>query len=370
MTLIVIVVLAALAWWRWPETQPGAQPETERVASQSSGVAVLEQPTPPAPNAEPQEADTGETRSALEQYKERTRYPATTRRLSEDSFDLLNPGARHENRQALPGEDALGWEVLYTADRFFVRGSEPVLVSLQLWHRGEAVLPAQVSLVANAEGGNGDAAPVRLAVQTDGKAATAVFEPDRQWSGYVGKVRVRAQFSAEGLSSRSGELDFFFTGSERIPATFTGAFRDRLGDGDLLIDVGLDVKKEGVFRVEGNLFDANGQPFGWARFEGPLAPGASIATLRFYGLLFHDAQAQGPYTLRDLRGFLMQPGHVPDRADIPELAGGWQTEGHYPLEGFRSEENHSARRQRMIEMYEDAERRGVRLTRPEYTGDG
>ncbi|NNL95385.1 MAG: hypothetical protein HKO64_07145, partial [Xanthomonadales bacterium] len=266
-----------------------APPDTEMLAKTGHGEALQVSNEP----------------SALDQFRERTRYPASTRKINENSFDLLNPGARHENRQALPGPDNpdLAWQVLFTADRFFVTGDEPILISLQLWNRGEAVLPESVSLQAEAVGPGDRRAPVMLAARSDGKAKTTVFEPNKHWPEYLGRVRVGAKFSARDLKPQSGELDFFFTGKERVPAHFTGTFRDFMAGGDLLIEVGLDVHRDGIFRIDGNLFDRAGKPFGWARFEGPLAQGNAVAALRYYGLLFHDAEAQAPFTLRNLHGY-------------------------------------------------------------------
>ena len=155
-----------------------------------------------------------------------------------------------------------------------------------------------------------------------------------------------------------------------MPARFTNEFDDRLDNGDLLIDVGMEVISAGVFRIDGNLFDNAGVAFGWARFEGELQPGRAIVSLRYYGLLFHDTQAAGPYVLKGLYGYRLRPGHIPNREDIPELANEYRTTGHYKLISFRSDQNDSSQRQKMIRLYEEAERRGVKLTQPEYTGDG
>ena len=84
--------------------------------------------------------------------------------------------------------------------------------------------------------------------------------------------------------------------------------------------------------------------------------------------MFHDAEAQPPYVLKGLRGYRLRPGDIPDREDMQEFAGDYVTTGSYALNSFRSEVNYSRRRQRMIQMYEEAERRGVKLTKPAYTG--
>ena len=367
---LVLLVGLAIAWWlRYPAHPVQDNPQS---AYQYELTAIEEQnnEVPDSAPAQVPVAEEPAASEALEQFKQRTRYPATTRKIAADSHDLLNPGARYEQRHKLPGDKNnpnLDWEVLFTADRFFVRGKEPLLVSLQLWNEGEQVQPEQVSMLAETVAPKQQAKTVRLVTQVDGNARTAVFTPNDHWPEYVGQVRVTAGFAAEGLEKQQGSLDFFFTAEKRIPAVFTGRVFDRLHDGDLVFDVEVDVKSPGAYRIDGSLFDNSGLPFGWARFEGSLTAGSHLVSLRYYGLLFHDAQATGPYTLTNLHGARLRPGDTPHKEDMPELTDEYMTASTYELNSFRTEVNTSPRRQKMIEMYEDAIRRGVKLTDPAYT---
>ncbi len=189
--------------------------------------------------------------------------------------------------------------------------------------------------------------------------------PNDHWPGLVGQFRVTATFSAEGLREQTGFLAFYFTGEDRIPARFTGGFEDRLAGGDLVVDVGIDVDRAGPYHVEANLFDANERPFGWARFEGELGPGAQTVPLVFYGLVFHDAEASPPFVLRQVRGYRLRRGDSPHREDVPTFAGEYRTSDQYELANFRQEESDSPKKQRMLELYRDALARGVQLTQPQ-----
>lgn len=369
-----LLLSLALAWWQVanrPSSIENGITEKRQVDSGMEGRSSdKDNPGEPVePLLLPKDQD---EITALDQYKEITRYPSSTRRLTAESHDLLNPGARHERRTRLPDEDdpESQWQVLFTADRYFVRDEEPILVSLQLWNGEEPVLPEPVTMYAQALDSTKDTKSISLVLQTDGKSKTAVFKPNDHWPEFVGRVRVGSDFGAAKMKTRKATLDFYFTGAKKIPARFTGQIADRLFNGNLFFDIGLEVIKSGLFRIEGNLFDAAGQPFGWARFEGELRKGNTMASLQFYGLLFHDTRAPGPYVLRGLRGYRLRPGDVPNREDMQQFAGDYTTTGSYALNSFRADINDSPRRQRMIEMYEDAERRGVKLTKPAYTGDG
>ena len=310
---------------------------------------------------------------SIRQYKAVTRYPRSTRRLTTESSDLLNPNKRHERRQAVPdAEDNAdrAWEVLYTADRYFVRGEEAVSVTLALWHEGDPVIPTGVAMVVAPPGSSGSGEPVVLSAGRVGSELRAPLVPNEHWPDYIGELEVTATFSAPGLREQTGRLRFYFTGADRIPARFTGLFSDDARNGDLAIQVGVNVETEGSYRIEGNLFDRDDQPVAWAQAETALVPGAHDVTLVFYGLAFHDADAVAPFTLRQVRGYRMRRGDSPHREDIPTYDGDYETSGRYSLANFRSQEYESPHKQRMLERYRDAIERGVVLTEPEFVGDG
>lgn len=308
---------------------------------------------------------------AIRHYKSLTRYPPSTRRLTANSSDLLNPNARSERRRPVPDREQnrdRSWEVLFTADRYFVRGSESTLVSLALWHGDEPVMPENVRLIAEPDAGRGNAPPITIPVKRAGSAVTAAFLPNEHWPDLVGPFRVTGTFSAKGLREQTGFLSFYFTAEDRIPARFTGTFQDRLSQGDLVVDAGIDVNVGGPYRIEGNLFDESGRPIAWASFGGELAPGVQTVPLSFYGLVFHDAEASPPFVLRDLRGYRQRRGDSPHREDIPTFAGEYRTGDQYTLENFRKEVHDSPRKRQMLKLYQDALDRGVHLTEPQYTG--
>lgn len=310
---------------------------------------------------------------SIRQYRAITRYPISTRRLTAESSDLLHPNKRHERRQPVP--DARdnadrAWEVLYTADRYFVRGEEPISISLALWHEGEPVIPTGVVMVATPLGGSGADEQLLLSAERVGSELRAPLVPNEHWPGYVGELEVTATFSAPGLQEQSGRLSFYFTADDRIPARFTGQFSDDGRSGDLAIDVGVDVETAGTYRIEANLFDRNGQPVAWAQSETNLDRGTGDVSLVFYGLAFHDASAVAPYTLRQLRGYRLRRGDSPHREDMPTYDGEYETSARYSLADFRSAEHASPHKERMLQRYRDAMERGVVLTEPEFVGDG
>lgn len=327
--------------------------------------------TPTRFAAEETPALTDADQQALQHYKDINRYPPSTRRVSRDSHDLLNPGMRHEIRQRLisdPDDPDPTWRALFTADRYFVNGDEPALISLEIWHGLERIAPRQLEMVAEVRNDSGELDRMKLVPRRGSDGATVRFEPDKAWPDYAGPVRVTAKFSAAGLMEQTGSLDFYFTGSNVIPAEFTGEIGDRLLQGDLVFDVGLKVRKVGRYRVEAVLFDALGEPFGWARYDDTIAEGDQVVSLRYDGLLFHDTGATAPYQVTELHGYRMNPSSRAGREQIPPVEINYLSGSHYELDQFRATARVSPRQERMLKMYEDAINRGVRLTQPQETG--
>lgn len=89
--------------------------------------------------------------------------------------------------------------------------------------------------------------------------------------------------------------------SPAAPAVFTGWFRDEVREGSLLIHAEADVRKPGYFVIEANIGNHEG-PIAVATAEVELVAGRQEVPLRFFGQIFHDLRAEGPYEVTKLRG--------------------------------------------------------------------
>lgn len=119
---------------------------------------------------------------------------------------------------------------------------------------------------------------------------------------YWGSLTLQVRLRAPGLQNEARIEQVFFS-SPTAPARFTGQFSERLEGGSLFIDIGLDVQRECRYSIHGNLFSvAEDAPTHWAAAEVTLRPGRQVATLEFYGKIFHDGGHEGRFQLRDIRG--------------------------------------------------------------------
>jgi hypothetical protein len=128
------------------------------------------------------------------------------------------------------------------------------------------------------------------------------WKPPSADKQYWGTLTLKVRARIPGLQDEAQIIDSFFS-SPTAPARFTGQFSERLENGSLLIDVGVDVARECSYQIHGNLYSLDdNEPTHWAAAEVILKPGAQVATLTFFGKVFHDGGYEGRFELRDLRG--------------------------------------------------------------------
>lgn len=83
-------------------------------------------------------------------------------------------------------------------------------------------------------------------------------------------------------------------------ARLTGAVRDAVRDGDLVVEVEVEVERPGRFHLAATLAEMNGTPVGWAQTAAELDPGTHWLELSFYGLMFRERGVAGPYRVTSL----------------------------------------------------------------------
>jgi hypothetical protein len=155
-------------------------------------------------------------------------------------------------------------------------------------------------------------------------------------------------------------FDFQYTPASGIPARFTGAFRDEVVDGSLVVHAGVNVARAGRYLIDCNIYDDNGEPVGWSRFKGDLTAGDATADLSFFGKVITDANASGPFHSGELRGARFDPGNEPDLEQMPSFSGAYATEA-YPTTAFSTADYDSPQKQQMIQLLSQEQARGVHL---------
>lgn len=370
---ILVVTLLVTVWLfsgdvRRPKT--ASEPVATGVSDELPGTSMAAQ-EPNAALVTSADASRGaKTREppldTVSQFMALTRYAHGTRRIDEEDTDALAPGARFERRQRItrnPVSLDAGKELLFTADRYYIVGDQVAEITLDLWLDGHSFMTALPNMKAEVFTDGAPRQTVWLEVERTSSGAIARLQPDRHWPHSAGPVKVTAIGPNIGADSRGATLDFHFTGSGRIPAEFTAVLGDYIENGSLVVEIGLDVHVAGEFLVTANIHDRDGKPIGTTNFRDELFPGKQIAKLIFDGLLFHDKQAPGPYFLTTLRGERVLSESLAVSERIPLIEGTYVSED-YDLSQFRAAPAFNPRRERMLDLYRDAQARGLRLTPP------
>jgi hypothetical protein len=354
------LVIAAAVWWhgaRAPLEAAGASTASLSPSALVTGAAgarpagaarVAELPPPPiAPYPAGGVAGIS-TDDPVTAYRKANVYPPTSRPLTKDQLDLLQPNRRHELLR--PTDHGDGVSFLFTADRYFAIGDDTLTATLDV-RRDGVPIPATITkayaVVADPVGHVEPPIEMAYAAAAGGGLAS-VFAPAKLALRRQSTISLYVEFDY-GSASQLGHFDFQYTPDRGIPARFTGAFTEALDAGSLVVHAGLEVTSPGHYVIDGNLFDAANQPVAWSRFKGELSAGNQNADLVFFGKVIVDAGAKGPFHLGQLRGARYAPDQDPDLEQVPPFAGSYVTKP-YATEQFSDAEYDSAEKQRMLQL--------------------
>ena len=377
--LLVALAVAAAAVIAFLLARPGPGRSSQTAAGPAAdpGTAAAGPPDrrpPPGAirNPPPRHLPTGDpavdfdARELLANFRELTRFPPDSRPLGPEQLDLLHPNARHEGpvpvKTPVRGETFdpdQTYFVHFTGDRYFVTGDETITTTLRVWKGAAGVTGEPVTIDAATAVVVSPAGEEEIAALTyqpargpDGVTYRNTFSPARAGVTRTGEVQLHVQLTAPDGSQAQGRLEVFYTPAKRVPARFTGRFRERLEEGSLVISAEVEVVTAGRYEIDANLFDAADRPVASAHVTAELEPGKRTVDLLFFGLIFHEQRATGRFTLRTLRGHRFSPGETPDRELMAAFAGSYRTAA-YDLDDFSDAEWDSPDKQRQIQMYED-----------------
>jgi hypothetical protein len=268
---------------------------------------------------------------------EATPYPPTSGRLLPSQEDLLHPNRRYETHRPIPDTlshdpaQVVTWR--FSADRWAYTGPDVVRAFLEVRRGGEPVEVELVSATAVREGAAGpEGARERLDFRRDGADLVADL-PLHRFADHHGSIVLEVRFEYARGRFHDDALRLFYTPADRIPARITGAARDSLEDGSLVVPLGVEVAQAGFYRFDANVYGPDGEPVAYAAWKGELAPGAQEIDLEVYGKVLRDAGVPGPYSVEQIRGYRFLDGQWPDRENLLDLPGALTT-GSYPLDAF------------------------------------
>jgi len=269
-------------------------------------------------------------RETAKQYREMARYPESSYALKAGEVDPIR-AKRLPTRQTRRGPDDAEPALSVWAAKVSFEKGQPVDLFATLETAGKAVAAAEVrGEIVDVAGNVLDQVTYRDDGQApDQRAGDGVYSARLETPGLDSPpganylVRVRARLLSGDLREAAG--GFLYSDPA---AHLTGRYRDFLRDGDLHIAAEVEVAEGGRFHLAGTLYSAAGEPLGVAQAAAQLEPGRRWIELAFYGLMFHDRQAAGPYRLGTLAlsTTLRMPNALNDLAESVHLTRPYRVE--------------------------------------------
>ena len=121
--------------------------------------------------------------------------------------------------------------------------------------------------------------------------------PDESMVEYRGTYVAAVRGSSTRLEERAVSTGFLYSVPSARP---TGRFRDVLAEGNLRLEIELEVFVAGRFHAEAVLAAADGQLLAWAQNAARFGPGMHWLPVEFYGLVLRESGVDGPYVLKSL----------------------------------------------------------------------
>ena len=242
-------------------------------------------------------------RETAKEYRQLARYPESSRVLTPGEADPVRE-KRQPTRQSRRGTDANDPTLSVWASKVSYEKGQPVDLFASLEDRGK---PVPASDVITGEIADASGAIAQVTYLDDGQGADlrandGVYSARLMLSEGLElepaasfMVRVRTRLAdGDPLEAAGG---FLYSDPA---ARLTGRYRDFLRDGNLVLAAEVEVRERSRFHLAGTLHSPAGEAIGYAQAAAELEPGRRWIELSFYGLMFHDRQAAGPYRLGSL----------------------------------------------------------------------
>lgn len=363
-------VIAVVAWPSAAPPAPAVDRSEQQVESDGPAPAAIPARAPLPPKLVPAAAGgdgSSEREQArlrleraeytLEQYRLSTRYPPTSRPLTEhpDRIRLHDPAERTK-----PLDSHSSTKVTAGQDRTFIRSDEAAKLWIRCATENGAPVPCRINdaatvSVINEDGAVATQRQAPLTFHDDGQQGddaandgtwTALLQPNAIGMGDVaGTLRVDVEVTD---GDDRGTPFFTLVATGEAPATFTRQISESIVDGSLVLGAGMTVKLPGHYRVTGRVDDAAGKPLALVEFDDELAAGERVAPLVVFGKLIRDSHPAFPLHLRDVEAFLLVEDAFPDRRMVPPLEGPVYATRVYEESQFSDAEWTSEERQRYL----------------------
>jgi len=359
LSVALLAAIGALVWGvrrarRGPVTPPAASGGPPPSAADAKSLS----PPRPADSARRGTPTKAKIEARLNKYLEETRYPPSSRPISQLPSYRFPDTPPPVSRSDTGGKRRV--EQHERQDMYYVAEGETATVFVDFSIDGE--------LVKNAEHVNGSLAKIEGTPRVPGAGVANVtfhddgVSPDEK--AHDGTVTASVPFPKDAIASfvgdmmlsatlRSGDtllfttFGFMYTGHP--PAHFTRSVRETIENGSLVLYVGIDVERESEYVMRARLYDNDRNPLLFMSADGSYGPSAHEIRFVAFGRALRDLGVKSPFSLRDVEGFVNMPEGHPDRQKVPTWPGPYMTR-HYAAADFSDDEWMSPEKQRFIDQ--------------------
>lgn len=310
----------------------------------------------------PTEAVLGRSKAMLEQqvvmadqtlcqYQYQTRYPNTSRPVSEHP-DQVYPNQpvleRHAMRKAGGGTDNT-IQMQSSQNRVYLAQNESAEFVLAAVSQNGQKLPLEAEKIISKGLVFGNTRPVADVVpdmqNSDGMLRIRLTPQQTSLATFHGTIRTELQYRVNG---QAGQIFWDVIYSPQLPAQWVGNPADSLQEGALQFALKLQVNLPGRYVITARVDDARGTPLALLTFNDLLNQGMNSVRMPLAGNLIRDLNPVFPLRLRDIEGYLLKEDADPDRLLLPRLDGECLQTRTYAVKGFSDQEWQSEERSRYL----------------------
>jgi hypothetical protein len=157
-------------------------------------------------------------------------------------------------------------------------------------------------MIGDADFGSPHLGSVPFSCDTPGPGCTFAWRVPSADRQFWGVLELQAVVNIEGMPDDFLVRQSFFS-SPMLAGKFTGTFRERIENGSLVIDAGVNVQKRMACFLSANLFSIDKEiPTHHAELRLIVDPSMKTVSFPFFGKIFRDNGHEGTFRLQDLKG--------------------------------------------------------------------
>jgi hypothetical protein len=160
---------------------------------------------------------------------------------------------------------------------------------------------SKAEIIGSSEFGNPNLGTVPFACEATGSVCTFQWRAPSADKKYWGALHLQVTVTVAGFNDPFVIHETFYS-SPMVAGKFTGEFQEKIADGSLVIDAGVDVQTHMACFVSANLYSADSEtPLQHAERRMLVDPSIKTVSFTFFGKIFRDYGDQGAFQVKDLQ---------------------------------------------------------------------